>query len=364
MGAHAGVAAGHGAVGDVQDFGDTAEGGAAVDLQGMQQAAIDGVEGDRFHLLRVGQCRIPAQHGGFGDGGRERSQYRGMTFDIHGIHHTGIVTRELDGLERRYTALGFMLSPRSRHLLSPEPGLAPVPTATANHCAIFGNSYIELLGIVDESAPDPWHSKAMGEGFRLLNLGSRDAATTNTRLSEAGLRTSGVLELEREVDTEQGPRTMRARAVHVDPRSTPEGFLGLAQHLTREYIHQPRYLTHPNGARDIGSVLIVAEAAEFDPMVRRYADILGSTPHREGPVTLLETGPTRMEFVRSDHAAEVMPDESIAPGSYLAAMTILVDDAEKAREIVEDSGTFTHRTADGFFVSGHDAYGAALFFAG
>ncbi|MEU5757524.1 hypothetical protein [Nocardia sp. NPDC047648] len=41
---------------------------------------------------------------------------------------------------------------------------------------LFGGAYLELLGIVDESAPDPWHTKAMAdeyEGFCLLDLGDR-----------------------------------------------------------------------------------------------------------------------------------------------------------------------------------------------
>ncbi|QLY28014.1 VOC family protein [Nocardia huaxiensis] len=283
---------------------------------------------------------------------------------INGFHHTGIVTRDLDGLQRRYESFGFTLSPRSRHLLSPGPGQPPVPGCTANLCALFGDSYIELLGIVDDSAPDPWHTRSMGAGFRILNLDTGDADATHRALSAAGLRTSGVLELEREVATAEGPRTMRARAVHLDPASTPEGYLGLAQHLTREYVHQPRYLTHPNGARGLGSVLIVCAAAEFDGIVDRYARITGSSPQVEGPLTMLETGSARLEFVELAKAGDVLAEEPITEGSHLAAMTVLVDDADKARELVEDAGTPTVPIADGFYVRARDAYGAGLFFAG
>ncbi|WP_373284288.1 hypothetical protein [Nocardia paucivorans] len=46
-------------------------------------------------------------------------------------------------------------------------------------CALFENSYIELLGIVDETAPDTWHTKqvvARFEGLRILVL---DTANTD-----------------------------------------------------------------------------------------------------------------------------------------------------------------------------------------
>ncbi|WP_307128658.1 VOC family protein [Streptomyces sp. B1I3] len=289
-----------------------------------------------------------------------------MTRDIHGIHHTGILTRDLDGLERAYASFGFTLSPRSRHLLGGRPGQAPVPGCTANRCALFGGSYIELLGIVDESAPDPWHTKAMAdeyEGFRLLNLDTDDAESANRRLADAGLRTSGVLELERDVDTEEGTRTVRARAVHIDPRSTPEGYVGIAQHLTRQYVHQPRYLSHPNGARGLGAVLIVADDVEFDAITNRYIRMLQTTAEHDGPIAALEATAARLEIVRASDAEKVLPGEPVSASSYLAAMTVLVHDVDDARKIVESGGTATRSTGDGFFVSARHAYGAGLFFA-
>ncbi|NUS85718.1 MAG: VOC family protein [Streptomyces sp.] len=285
--------------------------------------------------------------------------------EIHGIHHTGILTRDLDGLERAYTSFGFTLSPRSRHLLGGRPGQAPVPGCTANRCALFGGSYIELLGIVDESAPDPWHTKAMAdeyEGFRLLNLDTDDAEAADRRLAGAGLRTSGVLELERDIDTEQGPRTVRARAVHIDPRSTPEGYVGIAQHLTREHVHQPRYLGHPNGARGLAAVLMVAADAEFDAVTDRYAAMLRTVPRHRGPVAVLDATTAGLEIVRASDAEEVLPGEPAPASSYLAAMTVVVDDVAHARKTVESGGTPTRTAGDGFFVSARHAYGAGLFF--
>ncbi|MBE1532717.1 VOC family protein [Actinomadura algeriensis] len=289
-----------------------------------------------------------------------------MTSDIHGLHHTGLLTRDLDGLERAYLSFGFALSPRSRHLLNTAPGEPPVPGCTANRCALFGGAYIELLGIVDDSAPDPWRTRAMAdeyEGFRLLNLETDDAGAADRRLTGAGLRTSGVLDLERDVDTPDGTRTVRARAVHLDPRATPEGHVGIAQHLTREYVHQPRYLDHPNGARALEAVLIVADDPVFEEVTARYAGMVGAAPRRRGPVSVLDTGAARIEIVRGSDAGEALPGEPAPAPSYLAAMTVRVDDVAAARRIVEDGGTATRETGGGFFVSARDAFGTTLFFA-
>ncbi|MFB9839454.1 VOC family protein [Actinoallomurus acaciae] len=288
-----------------------------------------------------------------------------MTHDIHGLHHAGIVTRDLDALERTYIALGFTLSPRSRHLLNERPGEPPVLGCTANRCALFGGAYIELLGIVDESAPDPWHTKAMVdqyEGFRLLNFDTGDAEAVDRRLTGAGLRTSGVLNLERDVDTEDGTRTMRARAVHLDPRSTPEAYVGIAQHLTRRYVHQPRYLRHPNGARSLAAALVVVEDSVLAAVTARYARILQTAPERQGPRTVLALEDGRLEIVRASDAEEVLPGEPVPAASYPAALTVVVDDVAAARTIVEGGGHATRPAGDGFFVSARDAHGAGLFF--
>ncbi|MGW0665104.1 VOC family protein [Streptodolium elevatio] len=287
-----------------------------------------------------------------------------MRRDIHGIHHAGILTRDLGALELAYTALGFTLSPRSRHLLAATPGAAPTPGCTANRCALFGGAYIELLGIVDESAPDPWHTKAMAdeyEGFRLLNLETDDAEATDRRLVAGGLRTSGVLDLARDVDTEAGARTVRARAVHMDPRTTSEGYVGVAQHLTRNYVHQPRYLQHPNTARALEAVLIVADDSVFDVITDRYSLILQTTPERDGPLAVLNTTHAQLRIVRATHTQDVIPGEPAPAPSYLAAMTVAVENLAVARDLAERGGIETRTAAGGFFVSARHAR-TGLFF--
>ncbi|MFI0942850.1 VOC family protein [Streptomyces sp. NPDC021020] len=288
-----------------------------------------------------------------------------MRSDIRGIHHIGIVTRDLERLEEVYTALGFTLSPRSRHMLAPRPGADPVPGCTANRCALFGDSSIELLGIVDEDAPDPWRTKAIAdeyEGFRLLNLETGDAEATDRRLTSAGLRTSGVLALEREVHTPQGTRTVRARAAHLAPGTTPEGYIGVAQHLTREHVHQTRYLTHRNTVSGIASILIVVADAEFDAVCDRYTRILGTGATQEGPIGVLDAGTARLHVVRVSDVDAVLPGETRPAPSYFAAVTVSVSDLVAARTAAEAAGVETRSIpGGGFFVSARDAC-TGLFF--
>lgn len=83
-----------------------------------------------------------------------------MTRDIHGIHHTGIPTRDIDGSDRTYASLGFTLSPCSRHLLSARPGRARVLGCTVESPVVVPETTAARLGIVRAShAGDVLHGE-------------------------------------------------------------------------------------------------------------------------------------------------------------------------------------------------------------
>lgn len=282
--------------------------------------------------------------------------------DIIGIDHVGVLTRELDKVADRYEALGFTLSPRSRHRLSIRPGEPPVPGNTANQCALFGRSYVELLGIVDETAPDPWGVNKVPDGFRIFYPGSTDAAASERRLSASGVPTLGVRALEREVDTEDGPRLMKGFGLHLDPREAVEGFVGIAQQVTPEYLHQPRYLKHPNGATGVADVVIVTEDSGVEARVASYARVFGVRSRTGDAAHVFDLPEGRLTIVPKSAAAGLLADDPLPAPSYLAAVTIAVRDVGAARELVDGNGVPTRTTGSGFHVSSRDAYGMGIFF--
>ncbi|OLT01205.1 hypothetical protein BJF90_33215 [Pseudonocardia sp. CNS-004] len=135
--------------------------------------------------------------------------------DIDYLDHTVVLNSDLDAAADRFAALGFTLSPASAHRLSDGLG-GPVATytCTANRCAAFGESFIELLGIVDDDAPDPWHVKQLAASHHglLLTFGAGDAEVVERRWRAAGFPSTGVRSLERDVETPDGTRTVRRGA--------------------------------------------------------------------------------------------------------------------------------------------------------
>ncbi len=78
-----------------------------------------------------------------------------MVCGINTFHHLGIVTRDLSKAGDAYERLGFLLTPLSFPQFPLTPGGAPEVVGVGNRHAIFKNSYLELLGVVD---PVRWDS--------------------------------------------------------------------------------------------------------------------------------------------------------------------------------------------------------------
>jgi hypothetical protein len=267
------------------------------------------------------------------------------------IDHTVFLTRNYADTWRCYEQLGFTLSPPSRHFAAVSDRSEPVPSCTANRCAYFGGSFLELIGIVDEEAGDPWRVlpilDARGDGLHGCSFGVDDSDAAERRLREAGLSTSGVLKLQRDVEVPEGTRTARFRSVHIRRDRTPEGILHTAEHLTPEYVHQPRYLGHPNGARGVAGIVLVVPDEEIAAYQQRYDVITG--------------GRRLVDIVGVSDLDAVLPGETPRKLPYFAAHGVVVADLAKARRLVEEHVPATTRDR-GFFVRAEDAGSAALYF--
>lgn len=282
-----------------------------------------------------------------------------MTFDIDGINHLGIAVRDLESAGELYQALGFTLSPLSVHTVPDADGGAPIPLATGNRCAIFPRSYVELLGRVNQDAVDTEWDALISRYFGacIVCVNSTDPDATAARLTRAGLSHSGVVPLQRDVDTEDGPRTASFDTLRVDLRESPEGLVQAARHHNPAYVHQTRYLAHPNGATGIEDVVFLAD----DPsaIARRYEQMTGVdvTRHR-GELRITLASGTALRFVTADEAASQYPKSLLPPSPALAVLTFGVRDLSTTRSLVKAAGFPVIDRNGGFHVPAEAALGA------
>jgi hypothetical protein len=195
-----------------------------------------------------------------------------------------------------------------------------------------------------------------------MTLGSRDVQATAERLRAAGLASTGIRALEREVSTPDGPRTVRADSVRIDAAHTPEGALQATQHFTPQYVHQSHYLDHPNGAVGLHSVLMVVPDDEIDAHEERYARILNADVWIDDPKRVLPLRHGRVEIIPHSSLDRFLPGHVVPGLPLLAGHTVAVRDLTATRELIEHNMISTRTTPDGFYVTAEAAYGVPLAF--
>jgi hypothetical protein len=202
------------------------------------------------------------------------------------LDHIGVAIRDLERGREAYLRLGFTLAPRSIHRGSPSPGAPVIPFGSGNHCAMFREGYLEVVGLTDAAIYS--NIKAMVakyEGAHIVAFGVESAEATYAELSGRGIPIERARDLER--DAAYGPKgeeTRRAafRNMYFDPAAYPESRLLYIEHLTRDVLWQPHLLDHPNGVVALRDVFLCTSDAKA--AADKYAALFGKSaePTREG----------------------------------------------------------------------------------
>ena len=179
------------------------------------------------------------------------------------LDHLGAIVRDLAAGAARWEQLGFLLTPVSRQR-GRLPGREDESLwASANRCAVFETGYLELIGLVDTHAFNPWEKFLQRfEGGHLLALRVPNADAAWTRLSQQPVALDAPVQRQRQLDVDGVQQTMRFRNIFSRDAACPEGRYIVIEHQTPAYLWQPRYLTHPNGARALTAVMLCADDTE------------------------------------------------------------------------------------------------------
>lgn len=181
------------------------------------------------------------------------------------LDHCGVAVMNLEAGRTAYARLGFALTLKSLHSGSRSPGAPVEPWGSGNHCAIFREGYLELIGLTDPTL----YSSVKGmleryEGTHIVAIGCSNAETAHAELRKRGHPVGASFSLER--DAAYGPgngeiRRARFRNIYVDRQKFPEARFNFIQHLTREVLWQPHLLKHPNGVLGIDECWLAAPDA-------------------------------------------------------------------------------------------------------
>ena len=272
------------------------------------------------------------------------------------LDHTGCIVNALDAGAARWERLGFQLTPVSRQR-GAVPGREGFhPWATANRCVILRNTYLELIGVVDATAFNPWAKFiAKNEGLHILALRCRDADSAYAALSARTDALQPPVPRERMLDVAGEQRAMRFRNIFSRDEAWAEARYLVIEHQTPDFLWQPRYQQHANGACDLVAVTFVAD----DPsalLLRMQA--LGAEVVENGSgFDARLPGRGSVQVMRS---AAYTDAYGYKPHTGMHAMTVSFHDLAGALELLESRGVEVATSAHGRWIRPEDANGFVM----
>jgi len=241
------------------------------------------------------------------------------------LDHVGHFVRDAEAASRALKRAGFAPAPVSVQV-NPDPaGGAPQLTGTGNVTAMFTRGYIEVLFKTADTALGRELDAAAARypGVHLAAFAVADAAKAQRGLRERGFRVRPLAEMQRPVDTADASGTANFTVARLEPGQMPEGRIQMLTHWTEDMVWQPRWLSHPNSARGLASVMIAV--ADVDEAARRFARFTGrdATPSFLGQAIRLDRG--RLEFVTADTFIKLLPEVPVPSLPFIGAYGVTVN---------------------------------------
>jgi hypothetical protein len=286
------------------------------------------------------------------------------------LDHVGVAIRDLAEGFDVYSRLGFRLTPRSIHSGSSTPGAPVEPWGSGNHCAMFREGYLEIIGLTD---PSMYSSvKAMVDryqGLHIVAIGCDDVMALQRALQAAGVPVEAAIRgLER--DAAFGPdgretRRAKFRNLYIDRERFVEARFLFIEHVTRDVLWQPHLLDHPNGALAIDAAFFVvddpqATAAKFAPAFSERVEHLPD-------VSRLTLDRGALWLTTPAHWRRWAPGQFVPPAPSPAGFGVRVAALDATRAYLASRGVPVHEATPGagpagLWVAPEDAGGAALLF--
>lgn len=321
---------------------------------------------------------------------------------ITGLHHAGLVVADIRAARAAYSRLGFVVPPATFPALPPSPGEQPRMFGAGNTHIAFGETFLELTTVVDETtghagpddaagvsdglrlhvihAPDSTLERLTAgiaettgrlrsaldrfEGLHILAFQTPDAEFTAAHLRTIGVPNSGVQRLHRPIETSHGERNEPIGYLELDaPNNTPEGRLAVAENPPADVLAVQSVPEHPNGATALIEVHVSVPGADLHSVADRYRRYLGRDPRPVGPSLVFDLDGPRVSMTPTSRLAEVLPGEhGRSDGPAIAGCTLAVTDLDVTRAHLRANNVTFQQHGERIIVASVDALGAALLF--
>jgi len=249
---------------------------------------------------------------------------------VKGLDHVVIMVDGIDAAEAAYRKLGFQVQPRGFHK----------KLGTANHLMIFDTDYFEILGIVEDTAFNAERRQWLKHGGGLANvaLATDGVDIAFGAFKAAGLQPDAPLFFDRAVEVAGKTEHAQFRTVRIPKTHMPVVGFFVCEHLTPQFVYRGEWATHPNGARGILGVTVIAEQpAKWIAELEKYFG--AGSVMREGEGLVVDTGTQPIRYVtRKDYVQRYPEVTPVRSGDHPALLSVRVDSLAACEALLATNG--------------------------
>jgi len=239
----------------------------------------------------------------------------------------------IDAAEAAYRKLGFQVQPRGFH----------EKLGTANHLMIFDKDYFEILGIVEPTEFNAERREWLKQGGGLANvaLATDGADLAFDAFKAAGLQPDPPLSFDRAVEVAGRLEHAQFRTVRIPKTHMPVVGFFVCEHLTPQFVYRGEWARHPNGARGILGVTVIAEPpAKWTAELEKY---FGEGSVRvDGEDIVADTGTQPIRYMtRAAYARRYPGVAPLRSGDHPALLSLRVDSLSACQALLAQNGVAT-----------------------
>ena len=236
---------------------------------------------------------------------------------------------DMDRAEAVYGDLGFTLTSRGYHSMG-----------SINHLMMFGDDYMELIGIPTGTDSQNISILDMPLGINGLVFKTSDVDADYARLQMLGMDGEPPAAFTRPVSLPDGKFPARFRTVTVRPDVFPAGRVYFCEHGTPELVWRSEWQSHANGSSAIREIIVVSE--QFNVEAENFATLLETEVTQDGEGLGVQLSGSRITLLppasyqkRYGDLASPMADRRSIFGSVI----IQVEQLEAVRKVIQSSNT-------------------------
>jgi hypothetical protein len=256
-----------------------------------------------------------------------------MTRAVRGLDHVVVMVDGIDAAEAAYRRLGFQVQPRGFHK----------KLGTANHLMIFEKDYFEILGIVEATPFNAERREWLKGGGGLANvaLATDGADLAFAAFKVAGLEPDAPLAFDRAVEIAGRMELARFRTVRIPKTHMPVVGFFICEHVTPQFVYRDEWAHHPNGARGILGVTVIAgQPARWTAELERYFG--AGAVRREDDGLVVDTGTQPIRYMtRQEYARRYPAVVPVRAGDHPALLSLRVDSLPACAALLAKNGVRT-----------------------